>query len=458
MKPQQVSNTLLGFAKLGHHVSIELQRALLVATHRCAVCQDGMNAQGVANTLLALATLQWQVAMQVRVALLCAAGAQAPKMTSQNVANTLLALATLQWPVEAPARRALSHAAGKSIPELTAQGVANTLWAQAWFTVADSKQLQIDSAALFERAAGQVTLEQEALTQVCPDEREEERVSHVDSRWSGVSALCMPALGCNELKLVADPVAEVTTSIVASRMYLTRNQRVLPTCVQVHQARLILQPGAAPSTTLEQLFDSCHRAECERLAAEHAQARKSAKEMVVVTTIEKCVRNSGSAVKVRNATPAGLAHILPRSYGCHAQLSAGYVPFELASVLADRLTLFARAYCVCQDCINIASACPTHSAGVNSGGRWFAFRGRAGDVAGRPAGGRSGRAHPLHPRPRRRQWHRQEHRHAPARPPARGVGRARAVRGGHGRACAAHHLGRLPCGAHSAAARRGRAA
>ena len=59
MKPQEVSNTLLGLVKLGEPVAVSLQRQLLAAIQRHAG-SGGLNAQDVANSLWALSELKWE--------------------------------------------------------------------------------------------------------------------------------------------------------------------------------------------------------------------------------------------------------------------------------------------------------------------------------------------------------------------------------------------------------------
>ena len=176
MKPQEVSNSLLGLAKLGQPVDVSLQQNSLAALERCAAQSTGLNAQDVSNTLWALAELQWPSAAAVKApavaALHAAATRHAPDMKPQEVsntllglaklghlvsvelqrallaathqcavradgmneqavANTLLALATLQWQVAVQVRVALLCAAGAQAPKVSAQGVANTLLAFA---------------------------------------------------------------------------------------------------------------------------------------------------------------------------------------------------------------------------------------------------------------------------------------------------------------------------------------
>ena len=110
-----MSNTLSGLAKLGHRVSDEMQRALLIAVKRCAAIENCYDVQQISNT-------QW-------------------------------ALAELQWPVTGALRAPLSSVACSLVHEMTEQGVANTLWAQAWFSVATGEALDFDPSSLFARSA-----------------------------------------------------------------------------------------------------------------------------------------------------------------------------------------------------------------------------------------------------------------------------------------------------------------
>ena len=87
----------------------------------------------------------------------------------------------------------------------------------------------------------------------------------------------------------------------------TRNEvwshpRILSTALptmQVHQARLILQPSAAATDAVERLFETCHAKVCVRVATQHHQANVSGREAAVVAALQHCVCNSQAAVEVR---------------------------------------------------------------------------------------------------------------------------------------------------------------
>ena len=69
--------------------------------------------------------------------------------------------------------------------------------------------------------------------------------------------------------------------------------------MQVHMARLVLQPNASASPALAHLFETCQKAACDAVAAEHAAAQSSAKEVAVVQTVCACAHKSGSDVQVQ---------------------------------------------------------------------------------------------------------------------------------------------------------------
>ena len=148
-----MSNTLLGLAKLAWPVSEGNQCALLRAVERIAAKADGMNAQGVANTLWALSRLQWGEAAAVASPLAAAAERVSGDMRPQNTTNSLLAMATLQWPLRSTLRVSLSCQLHHQLASMNEQHVANTLWAQMWLTAAWGEALDVDSSALFARAA-----------------------------------------------------------------------------------------------------------------------------------------------------------------------------------------------------------------------------------------------------------------------------------------------------------------
>ena len=71
------------------------------------------------------------------------------------------------------------------------------------------------------------------------------------------------------------------------------------TRMQVHMARLVLLPDASASPALAHLFETCQRAACDAVAAEHAAAQSSATEVAVVQTVCACAHSSGSDVQVQ---------------------------------------------------------------------------------------------------------------------------------------------------------------
>ena len=167
MTPQGVSNTLLGLAKLGRPVSDAVKCELLRAVERIAAKAGGMNAQEVANTLWALSKLRWDGAAAVASPLAAAAERVSCDMNSQNTTNSLLALATLRWPLASALRVGLSRQVHRCLASMNEQAVANTLWAQAWFMVSRGEALNVDSSALFARAAElQGILQTEGMRQV----------------------------------------------------------------------------------------------------------------------------------------------------------------------------------------------------------------------------------------------------------------------------------------------------
>ena len=203
-------------------------------------------------------------------------------------------------------------------------------------------------------------------------------------------------------------------------------------------ARVVLRPDVSASPALAHLFHSCHKAACDAVAAEHAAARTSAREVAVVQAIRACLRSSGQPVQlhVRFASLIGLssrpAYICPR------------LTISECTVTGNRLRGG-------NDIIGLSFA------DLSAGRRWLPHGGCAADMARRTARSGGGRPAPFHSLVRRL-WSSQKHRHAPARPPAGGVGLALAVHPRCRQARAPLQVWRLPGRACGAAARRWRAA
>ncbi|KAG1677152.1 hypothetical protein FOA52_000958 [Chlamydomonas sp. UWO 241] len=122
---QDVSNTALAVAKLGH-----LDAAFMVALARVAQPQLGtFTPQALTNTAWALAKLGHQDPTFMGE-LLVVAEPQLGTFTPQNLSNLAWALATLGH-VNAAFMRALVQAAKRQLSRFTPQGLANMAWALA---------------------------------------------------------------------------------------------------------------------------------------------------------------------------------------------------------------------------------------------------------------------------------------------------------------------------------------
>ena len=76
--------------------------------------------------------------------------------------------------------------------------------------------------------------------------------------------------------------------------------------MQVHLARLVLQPDCAADPTLEHFLEECRRAVCATVAAEHEQAKPSAREAAVIQSLRICLSSSGSSESVQ--VQVGIPH------------------------------------------------------------------------------------------------------------------------------------------------------
>ena len=69
--------------------------------------------------------------------------------------------------------------------------------------------------------------------------------------------------------------------------------------LQLHLARLVLQPDVDASPALRRFFDSCHRAACASVTRDHEQTKSSAREEAVVQALRKCLRGSDALIQVQ---------------------------------------------------------------------------------------------------------------------------------------------------------------
>jgi hypothetical protein len=128
MEPQEVSNTIWSYAKLGLTPGAQALAALEVAVLRVG---SGMKPQETANTVWAFGTLGMMPGEESRAALEAAVVRVGPSMNPQDTANIAWSFATLGLTPRAEAQVALEAAVVRVGPSMNAQATANTAWSFA---------------------------------------------------------------------------------------------------------------------------------------------------------------------------------------------------------------------------------------------------------------------------------------------------------------------------------------